>query len=451
MKAYFIRRLLLIIPTMLGITFLVFSVTRCAPGGPMDTVLQAAVAGNDGEKGGNEKSEILSPEAMERLEEEYGYDKNIGYAYGQWLGIFPREYQISKHEMKGTTIVEGVDSKQQGNFVLNGSDAIVTVVLDKPANSPDAEVKIEKFFYQGGDKDPREDGWSVKVESPKERVARQARREGKEAEDIKESYVHRIVAYKTDFAGLLQGDLRRSEVYGDTVWSMILERVPISLYFGILSTIIIYGTCIPLGILKAVKHKSWFDSFSSIFIFVGYAIPGYALGALLVVFLGARLGWFPIFGLTSDNFEELSTVGQLLDILHHTALPLICFVVSGFAMLTMLMKNTLMDNLSADYVRTAMAKGVSFRKAVIGHAFRNSFIPIATGLGSLITLFVSGSMLVEQVFDIQGFGKLQYEAVKAVDINVIMGTLTISAFLMLLGNIISDVIVAFVDPRIKFD
>ena len=131
-------------------------------------------------------------------------------------------------------------------------------------------------------------------------------------------------------------------------------------------------------------------------------------------------------------------------------LPLLCYVISGFAMLTMMMKNNLMDNLSADYVRTAMAKGVSFQRAVLGHAFRNSFIPIATSLGSLITLFVGGSMLVEKVFDIHGFGMLQFQAIADKDYNVILGTLTISAFLMLLGNILSDIIVAMVDPRIKF-
>jgi len=353
--------------------------------------------------------------------------------------------------MKGSSIVEGVDTKKQGDFVLRGTDAIVTVVLDKPAAMPDDEVKVAKFFYKGTDKDPRDDGWSIRVETPQQRKEREARREDKEISEIKTNYVHRVVAYRTDFAGLLQGDLRRSDTYGDTVWSLMLERVPVALYFGILSTIIIYGACIPLGIAKAIGHRSWFDTFSSVLIFVGYAIPGYALGALMVVFLGARTGWFPIFGMTSENFEELTLIGQVVDIMHHTVLPLICYVISGFAMLTMLMKNSLMDNLSADYVRTAMAKGVSYRKAVIGHAFRNSFIPIATGLGGLITIFVGGSMLIEQVFDIQGFGKLQFQAVMTRDINVVMGTLTVSAFLMLIGNILSDMIVAFVDPRVKFD
>jgi len=132
-------------------------------------------------------------------------------------------------------------------------------------------------------------------------------------------------------------------------------------------------------------------------------------------------------------------------------LPLVCYIVGSFAMLTMLTKNNLMDNLAADYVRTAVAKGASFRQAVFGHAFRNSMIPIATSLGDLVTIFIGGSMLIETVFDIQGFGLLQYQSVIARDVPVIMGTLTIAALLMLIGHVISDVIVAMVDPRIKFE
>jgi len=128
-----------------------------------------------------------------------------------------------------------------------------------------------------------------------------------------------------------------------------------------------------------------------------------------------------------------------------------CYVVGGFAVTTMMMKNNLMDNLAADYVRTAVSKGVGFKKAVFGHAFRNSFIPIATSLGHLVSIFVGGSMLVETVFDIQGFGLLQFQSIIGRDQPVIMGTLTIAAFLMVLGNILSDIIVAMIDPRIKFN
>ena len=162
------------------------------------------------------------------------------------------------------------------------------------------------------------------------------------------------------------------------------------------------------------------------------------------------MGAFPLFGLTSPGWEDLTLWAKITDLAHHTVLPLMCYIVGGFAYTTMMMKNNLMDNLAADYVRTAVAKGVSFRSAVFKHAFRNSFIPIATSLGGLITVFVGGSMLVEQVFDIQGFGLLQFQAIMNRDQAVIMGTLTIAAFLMIVGNILSDFIVAMVDPRIKF-
>jgi microcin C transport system permease protein len=226
--------------------------------------------------------------------------------------------------------------------------------------------------------------------------------------------------------------------------------MPVAIYFGLLSAIITYAVCLPLGVLKALKHRTFLDSVSSVLIFVGYSIPGFALGAIMVVYLGARMNWFPLFGLTSPDFAQMSRWDQLKDLAHHTLLPLICYVIGGFAMLTMLTKNNIMDNLAADYVRTAVSKGMSFRRAVFYHAFRNSMIPVATSLGGLVTIFVSGSMLVESVFDIQGFGLLQYQAVIARDTPVIMGTLTIAAFLMLLGNVISDFIVAIVDPRIKF-
>jgi microcin C transport system permease protein len=264
------------------------------------------------------------------------------------------------------------------------------------------------------------------------------------------TYLPRAVAYRTNFSGLLQGDLGRSTVYNDPVGQMILERVPVAVYFGLLTAVITYAVCLPLGVLKALKHRTFIDSASSVLIFIGYSIPGFALGAILLVHLGARMNLFPLFGMTSPGFAEMASWDQVKDLAHHTALPLLCYLVGSFAMLTMMTKNNLMDQLSADYVRTAVAKGVGFRKAVFGHAFRNSMIPIATSLGGLVGIFIGGSLLVETVFDIQGFGLLQYQAVIARDVPVIMGTLTIAAFLMLLGNVISDMIVAMVDPRIKF-
>jgi len=222
------------------------------------------------------------------------------------------------------------------------------------------------------------------------------------------------------------------------------------LFFGLSSMVLIYGICLPLGVVKAIKHRTWLDNVSSVVVFAGYAVPGYVLGSFLIVFLGARLGWFPIQGFVSENFAELPPGEKVLDLLHHAAMPLACYLVGSFAFMTFMMKNNLMDNLAADYVRTATAKGVPYRSAVFRHAFRNSIIPIATTLGQNIMLLVSGSFLIEKIFDINGFGLLQFNAVLEKDEQVVLGVLTISATLMLLGNILSDLCVALVDPRIRF-
>ena len=293
------------------------------------------------------------------------------------------------------------------------------------------------------------DGWKVRYETERDRQDRyQRRNSGKEKPP---AYQPRAVIYQTCFSGLLQGNLGRSTVYNDPVHEMIFERMPVAAYFGLLTAILTYAICLPLGVLKALKHRTFIDTSSSVLIFLGYSIPGFALGAILLVHLGARMNLFPLFGLTSPGFDQLDDWDKVKDIAHHTVLPLTCYIIGSFAMLTMLTKNSLMDNLAADYVRTAVAKGVSYPRAVFGHAFRNSMIPVATSLGSLVEIFIGGSMLIETVFDIQGFGLLQYQAVIARDVPVIMGTLTIAAFLMLIGQVISDLVVAMVDPRIKFE
>ncbi len=447
MKSYFLRRLLLIPPTLLGITLLVFTITRFVPGGPLDQMLQQAARGGD--QGGKRASSSqaqggLSEEQLEELEEQFGLDKNVLVAYGQWLGIVPREARISKGEYgdRGDeTIGSEIDSSTTAEVVLRGDGRAVLV---KRRN----EAVVSAVFKETG-KDISTAGWKVRYETEKDRQERYLRRNSGKEELPK--YLPRAVVYQTRFSGILQGDLGRSTVYNDPVDEMILARMPVALYFGLLTAIITYAVCLPLGVLKALKHRTFIDTSSSVLIFFGYSIPGFALGAILLVHLGARMNLFPLFGLTSANFDQLDSWSQLKDLARHTVLPLICYIVGSFAMLTMLTKNNLMDNLAADYVRTAVAKGVSFPKAVFGHAFRNSMIPIATSLGSLVEIFIGGSMLIETVFDIQGFGLLQYQSVIARDVPVIMGTLTIAALLMLVGNVISDFIVAMVDPRIKFE
>jgi len=446
-KSYFLRRLLLIPPTLLGITLLVFTITRFVPGGPGDRMLQeaasAAEAGSRGGTGSTQGQGGLSEEQMEEIEEQYGLDKPLLAAYAQWLGLLPREVRISKGEYGSRgeeTIGSAIDSDTTAEVVLRGDGRIARITRRDGA-------VVSAVFAETG-VPIADEGWAARVETEEDRQIRFKRRNP----DIPApGYRPRAIAYQTRFAGVLQGDLGRSTIYQDPVHEMILARMPIAVYFGLLTAIITYTVCLPLGILKALKHRTFLDSSSSVLIFFGYSIPGFALGAVLLVYLGARMSIFPLFGLTSPDFDQLEPWGKIKDLAHHTVLPLICYVIGSFAMLTMMTKNNLMDNLAADYVRTAVAKGVSFRKAVFGHAFRNSMIPIATSLGSLVTVFIGGSMLIETVFDIQGFGLLQFQSVLDRDVPVIMGTLTIAAFLMLIGHVISDFIVAMVDPRIKFE
>jgi microcin C transport system permease protein len=259
-----------------------------------------------------------------------------------------------------------------------------------------------------------------------------------------------LVAYGHWLVRLAHGDLGDSFRYGEPVTQVISETMPVTLTYGVLSLILTYSISIPLGILKAMKHRRMIDSLSSIVIFIAYAIPGYALGALLVVYLSAHLGWFPMGGFVSENWSDLSKGQKALDFIRHAALPLTCYTLGGFAFVTLLTKNQLLDNLAADYVRTAVAKGASFRQAVFGHAFRNSLIPLVTDLGQQIAAIMIGAILIETIFDLNGMGLLFYNAVVDRDPMVVMGVLLIDALLLLVCNLLTDAAIAFVDPRIRF-
>lgn len=342
MTAYFIRRLLLVIPTFIGITIMVFFITRFVPGGPIERIIaetramQMGGQGSVSTRAGPGEGQPLSQEQIEKLKAYYGFDKPVLYSYLAWLGK------------------------------------------------------------------------------------------------------------------VLKGDLGRSTRYHDPVWEMIWDRMPVSLYFGGLSLVLIYGVCIPLGVAKAVRHQSGFDTVSSVVIFTGYAIPGWVAGVLMLVLFASHWDVFPLGGLVSDRFDQLGWVAGIMDLARHTVLPLFAYVIGSFTVMTLLMKNTLMDNLAADYVRTAIAKGLSFKHAVFRHAMRNSLIPIATSFGNNISILLMGSFLIEKVFNIDGMGLLGYESVVDRDYPVVMGILVISSLLFMIGNILSDVCVAIVDPRVRF-
>ena len=247
-------------------------------------------------------------------------------------------------------------------------------------------------------------------------------------------------------------DMGMSDTYSRPVWDVIAERFPISIKFGLIGFMLSYLVCVPLGVWKAVKHGSAFDWGSSVIVFIGYSIPGWVLGIVLLVYFGGGSFWnvFPLGGIHSPNYGDLGFWQQCRDTIWHMILPVLCYMVGGFATLTILMKNSLMENLGQDYVRTAFAKGLSENTVIFVHALRNSLIPIATGLGHLLSLILAGSYLIEKVFNIHGFGLLGYTSLIARDYPVVLGTLVLGSLLKLFGNIMSDFLYCMIDPRIRF-
>lgn len=249
----------------------------------------------------------------------------------------------------------------------------------------------------------------------------------------------------------MTGDLGVSQAYNEPVTKLIMNRMPISIFYGLISMFFIYGICIPLGVVKAIRNNSPIDNISSILVFIGYAIPGYALGAILVVFAASQWEMFPLGGFVSDNFADLSFFAKVVDLIYHSILPMSCYLIGSFAFMTMLVKNTMLENMSADYIRTALAKGVPYKKAVFKHALDNSLIPLATHFGNNISIIITGSFLIEKIFNIEGMGLLGFNSLEGRDFEVVMGILSISCLLQMAGNLLSDICVAYVDPRVKFD
>ena len=448
MGAYFIRRLLLIPLTFVGITLLVFTITRLAPGGPMDA-LRAQRQASEMQRGAKEEmaSSVSWQQALDD-QERFDFHKSIPIAYLRWFGLLPREIRVARAEL--------VTGENRAQVALAGSGRLVEIQL------AEGKVTAAKTIDDGQMLGPE---WSIRVEPLEELRQRWLaangeigfaawlkRLKGMETGQRQppESMRARVMICQEVRSGLLQGDLRRSFRYNEPVWELMQRRFPISTFYGVLTMIAIYGICVPLGVLKAIKHRTFVDNASSALIFMGYAIPGYALGSILLLVFGARLGWFPMSGFTGDDFASLSWFGKFRDLAAHAVMPLMCYLVGSFAFLTMLVKNNLMDNLAADYVRTATAKGVSFPKAVIGHALRNSLIPVATTFGQNLGIFLMGSFIVEKIFDIDGFGLLGFNSALERDHMVTMGILAVSSILMLLGNVLSDLLVALTDPRVSY-
>ena len=342
--AYLIRRLLLVIPTFIGITIICFSLTRFLPGGPVELkLMKMRGMGGGGEAAAAAQGTAASVTADYRkeLERQYGFDKPIYEQYWQWL-------------------------------VTNRMG-----------------MKLESYQYPN-----------------------------------------------------------------KTAWQLIKGRIPVSIWFGLASFFLTYLICIPLGIAKALRHRQAFDAGSSLIVFVSYAIPSFALAmGLKMLFCGTMDGgWdvFPLGGISSDFATEPSAWVWFKDRAWHMVLPVLCYVAGSFAMLTLLMKNSLLDQISADYVRTVIAKGATRRRAIWGHAFRNALVPIATGLGPIIGLLFAGSIIIESIFEIPGMGLLSWNALMGRDYAVFLALLSLTASFQLIGNIISDVLYMLIDPRIDF-
>ena len=474
MRDYFIRRLILIPPTLLGISIMVFAITRLAPGGPLEQAMmqmqQVSEEGGGGLSSGSDQA--LSEDQLEQMKRLYGFDKPHWEAYLIWLGVLPRETEFRQirfldNELQLSERVS-LPSFSLVELDWNGDGCLQRQEVPEHLNK---YIDFSRFDHnQDGEIDAVEaDTPAARIEGVREKIVLQRDGQGgvrlendldllgnwkvrmKERDPDSPNRIPVAELFMTRYEGVLQGNFGQSTRYGEPVLSVITERLPVSTYFGLLTFLITYIVCIPLGIFKAVRHNTLSDDISSILIFVGYAVPGYALGSLLLLFFSVKLDWLPMGGLTSSGFDELSAWEQVKDLAIHTFQPLCCYLIGGFAFVTMLMKNHLMDNLASDYVRTAMAKGVSFGVAVRKHALRNSLVPLATNVGHQVTLFVTGSFLIETIFDIDGFGLLGFNSVIDRDYPVVMGVLTLSATLMLIGNVLSDALVALVDPRVRFE
>jgi len=248
-------------------------------------------------------------------------------------------------------------------------------------------------------------------------------------------------------------DLGMSYFHNQSVGELILSKLPVSITLGLWSFIIVYAVSIPLGIKKAINDGSNFDIISSTIVLIGYSIPGFVLGIGLIVLLGGGSFFdiFPTSGLVSDNWSDLTFFGKITDYLWHITLPIICLVIGSFAVMTMLTKNSFIDEINKLYVVTARAKGLSENRVLYSHVFKNAIIPILTGFPTqFVSAFFTGSILIETIFSLDGIGLLSYEAIIQRDYPVVMGTLFIFTLIGLLTKLFTDIMYVYVDPRIKF-
>lgn len=247
-------------------------------------------------------------------------------------------------------------------------------------------------------------------------------------------------------------DLGKSFFQNKPVWDLIKEKLPVSISLGLWTFFLTYLISIPLGIKKAVRAGTSFDLWTTLIVLVGYAIPGFVLGVFLLVMFGGQLQWFPLRGITSSNWETLSLGAKIVDYLWHIAMPVTAMVIGSFATVTMLTKNSFLEEIRKQYVITARAKGLPERRVLYGHVFRNAMLQIVAGIpGAFIGAFFAGALLIETLFSLDGLGLLGYEAVIRRDYPVVLGTLYLFTLIGLVTKLISDLSYVLIDPRVKFE
>lgn len=249
-------------------------------------------------------------------------------------------------------------------------------------------------------------------------------------------------------------DFGDSYFHDKSVIDLVISKLPVSISLGVWSFLIVYSTCIPLGITKAIRDGSSFDVATSTLILIGYSIPGFVLGITLLVFFGGGSFFdiFPLRGLVSDNWDSLPWYKQVFDYLWHMVLPITASVIGSFAVMTMLTKNSFIEEIRKQYVLTARAKGLSDNAVLYRHVFRNAIIPLITGFpAAFIGAFFTGSLLIETIFSLDGLGLLSYESVLKRDYPVVLGTLYLFTLLGLFAKLLADLSYVLIDPRIHFD
>ena len=359
MGAYILRRLLLIIPTLIGIMVINFTLTQFVPGGPIEQVLARLEGGGD--------------------------------AFQTIAG--------------GGDAGGGMDEAAGGDERYIGSRGL----------PPEFIADLERQF--GFDKPP----------------------------------LQRFLDMMWNYARF---DFGESYFRSISVVDLVLEKMPVSITLGLWSTLIAYLVSIPLGIRKAVRDGTPFDTWTSGAIIVGYAIPGFLFAILLLVLFagGSYFKWFPLRGLTSDNWEQLSVLGKVADYFWHITLPVLASTIASFATLTLLTKNSFLDEIKKQYVMTARAKGLTESAVLYGHVFRNAMLIVIAGFPAVfVSVFFGGSLIIETIFSLDGLGRLGFEAAVSRDYPVIFGTLFFFGLMGLLMGILSDLMYVWIDPRIDFE